>query len=299
MNVELLKKVCFLFGPTGREALFVEYLKKELSDAGFEVSIDNLGNLKGFRGKEPYELFVTNTDQRSWVVEHKDAEGVMHLKTLPSGPVQEGGWALDEKGNRYLVSPSCDGKEQRAEPLFAGDISAGTFLVRAPEFFETDNSIYASALSDRLASAILLELASKSGEIKKPVAFLFYTGKHLGYMGLTSSMAGMSVSNTFVLEAMPSPSQNSEGSVLLPVRTQRSIPSSNTREYVSDLAAKEKVVVRNTINLEHSSASDILARAGLECAVLGIPLERHAQGVEKVRKTDYDALLKLVWRLVK
>ncbi len=272
-------------------------LNKSLVSSGFKVFVDSLENVFALKGERPSDVFITHIDQRSWVVEHKDKDGFLQLKSIPQGSEPVSGWALDENKNKYYVYLCKESKTFYAEPLTDDGGKVGDFLVPDSGFQSSERKILAGALSDRAGVSILLEAAEELSKSAKSVALIFYVGRHLGFMGLTSSLRSVDFERIFVIEAFENNTSFDEGGVLLPVRTQRSIPPSNTSGVVTQIANKEGVGVQKVIIAEQQSAADILARSGVESLVLGIPLRYYGSSVECLKTADYDALLKLVRRL--
>lgn len=297
MNVELLRTLCSIYGPTGRETRIADLLKKSLVSSGFKVSVDALGNVVARKGEGACDVFITHIDQRSWVVEHKDKDGLLQLKPVPQDSAQDSGWASDGENNNYYVFFNKESKIYHAETLTDDNGEIGDFLVSDSGFQSSDRKILAGALSDRAGVSILLEAAVELSKSAKPIALVFYVGRHLGFMGLTSSLKSVDIERLFIIEAFEKNSSFVNGGLLLPVRTQKSIPSSNITGVVSRIADKEGIDFQKVIISEHQSAADILARSGVESFIFGIPLRNHGSRVECLKTADYDALLKLVRRL--
>lgn len=297
MNVDLLKTVCSTYGPTGRETEVADLLKKWLVSSGFNVSVDDLGNVIARMGEGVGDVFVTHIDQRSWVVEHKDKEGYLQLKPVSQGFALEPGWALDGEKNNYYISFYSETKSFHAESLLDDKGRVGDFLVPDSGFQSSERKVLAGTLSDRVGVSILIDAAKEFKKSNKPITLVFYVGRHLGFMGLTSSLKGVNIERLLIIETFANNNSFPQGGFLLPVRTQKSIPSSNISGVVSKIAVEEKIDFQKVIVSEQQSAADVLARNGIESLVLGIPLRNYGARVECLKTADYDALLKLVRRL--
>lgn len=299
MNSNRLKELCGVFGPTGRESRAAEMVKAEMEKLGFTVEVDALGNVVARRGKEPYRIFVTHLDQRGWVTEYKDKEGLLHLKSVPANADLGEGWAVDAKGCRFRVILQ-EKNEWRAECLEQGGCRLGNFLVPLPEWEKVKGTCFASVLSDRAGVSVLLEAAREKTD--SSLLFLFYTGRFLNFSGLNAPLQNVDVERLFIIEPLSCTSGKEgfspgKGAVIV-LRTSSSIPPRPWVEDVESLVKELKIVVQRGLFLSGSSAADVLSRSGLASLVLGVPVKYYASRIERLDLSDYENLKKIISGLV-
>jgi len=291
---DVLKELCGTFGPAGRESLVAERLKAEVKKTGMDVETDALGNVVARKGSGPYRVFCTHIDQPCWVAEHRDAKGILHLKSVPADSRLGEGWAVDGEGRRCRVFGG--GKDMRAEPLEDG-VEVGTFLVPPGEFVSTQRSVFGSALSARLGAALLVELGALIQAGEGSVALVFYVGRHLDFMGLGAALESLDAERLYVIEPLPSAEgeggcSSGDGAVAL-LQTKHSIAPSVWVDEVSGLG-KVKLVLGHV-----PSAADALAKAGMPSLVLGVGIRYFGSRIEGMMRSDYDGLSRLLAGLVK
>jgi putative aminopeptidase FrvX len=301
LNKVILEELCRAFGPTGRETAVAEIVNAHLGNCGFDVHLDALGNVVARRGEEPYRVFCTHLDQPGWVVEHKDKEEVLHLKTIPSGAKLGEGWGVDDQGRHYRIFADADGKSFRAEPLVEDAGRIGMFLVPCADFECSADAYFGTALGDRLPVAALLDTAA-SASADRSVAFVFYRNRYLGSAGITATLGALKIERLYILEAFACDteeagfSQGKGPGVFL--RTQHSVAPPLWIDEVAVTASGMGIEFEKGLLIKSWSTADVLSREGIPCLVVGIPIRYPHSRIERAAASDCCALEELLGGLV-
>ena len=300
MKKEVLEELCRAFGPTGRETAVAGIVKAHLENYGFDIQQDALSNVVARRGEEPYRVFCAHLDQPGWMVEHKDQEGVLHLKAVPLSAKLGEGWGVDDQGRRYRIFAEVDTKSFRAESLVEDAGQMGTFLVPRTDFEPSLDAYFATALGDRLGVAALLDTAA-SASADQSIAFVFYTSRYLGSAGITATLGTLNIKRLYILEALACDkgagfSQGRGPGVLL--RTQRSVAPSLWVDEVTRTASGIGIQLQKGLLTDEGSTADVLSREGIPCLVLGLPLRYTHSRIERAATSDCCDLQKLLVGLV-
>jgi putative aminopeptidase FrvX len=297
----ILEELCRAFGPTGRETAVAGIIKVHLENYGLDTQQDALGNIVARRGEEPYCVFCTHLDQPGWMVEHKDKEGVLHLKAVPSSAKLGEGWGVDDEGRRYRIFTDADTKSFRAEPLVENAGQMGTFLVPRVDFESTPQAYFATALGDRAGAAILIDTAA-SAKGDQSIAFVFYRNRYLGSAGITATLGSSKIKRLYILEPLACDreevgfSQGKGPGVLL--RTQRSVAPPLWVDEVTKKASGIGIRLQKGLLTDGMSTADVLSREGIPCLALGIPFRYLHSRIERAAVSDCDDLQKLLGGLI-
>ncbi|MBD3286221.1 hypothetical protein GF359_06770 [candidate division WOR-3 bacterium] len=283
------------FGPTGREKSVAAIVAKRAKESGMQVEVDALGNVIALGGPEgPRYVFCAHMDQPGWMVEHMDQKGILHLKPLPAGNKLGQGWGIDENTDIYRISSNDDGKKQEAESLGKGYAGMGTYIVPKPEFEYSSEAVFASALSDRLPAAVLLE-AANGIDFSHPVAFCFYTGRYIKAAGLLAALDGLDIERCYTLEVLKSSGDINAGmGTVILLRSRQSIAPHSWERELAGFTENLGVKLQKAVRPENFSAADVLSRSGLPSLVLGIALDYNGTRIEKACISDFDDLKELV-----
>lgn len=301
MKKAILEELCRAFGPTGREKAVAGIITAHLENCGLDTQQDALGNVVARRGEEPYCVFCTHLDQPGWMVEHKDKEGVLHLKAVgPSAELGEG-LGVDDEGRRYRIFTEKDSKSFRAESLVEDAGQMGTFIVPHADFELSLDAYFGTALGDRLGVAVLLDVAA-SASADQSIAFLFYRNRYLGSAGITATLGTLKMQRLYILEPLACDrkeagfSQGKGPGVLL--RTRRSVAPSLWVDEVTNKASGAGIKLQKGLLTEGMSTADVLSREGIACLVLGVSFRYSHSRIERVAASDCDDLQKLLGGLI-
>ncbi len=300
MKIELLKELCEIFAPTGREGKIIKFVQKKLEQFGFSSKIDSLGNVIALKGRPPYKVFMTHLDQPAWIVEHQQEDGILQLKPVPRDSKKTSGWAIDAQENKYLIFGDREGKKMYAEPLHNNKIeNSNTFLIPSPNFEVTENAYYSNALFDRFSIAAMLSLAEDLSSTEQSLALVFYVGRYLNFMGVSSALKSIEFQSCFSLEAIPVGEMcvSAHGAVV-GLRTKGAIAPEDYLIEFDRLAKDQDVKIQKSLLTGISSPADSLSRQGVTCIVIGVPVTYSGSRTEKILAVDGESLQKLLVGLV-
>lgn len=302
MKEDILRELCEAWAPVGRTSGLGELVWPRLTESGYHVQQDALGNIIARRGEGAAYVFAVHMDQQCWVVEHRDKKGVLFLRPVPQDSRLGEGWALDKEGRRYRIFSDDAGKVMRAEAVMDELTDTGVFLVPEPVFASSGSKVFSSALGDRLGTALLLELAGDLVPPVRSVVFLFYTGRHLGYSGLLAGLGGVEIERLYFLDTFAcgkdTPGLEPGNGAVLMLRTQRSIPVQQWVDEMEAVAETQGVKLQKGFLTDVSCGGDIVSPRGIPSLVLGVCLGYHGSRIERLVSTDYEGLKKCLEALI-
>lgn len=222
MDIDKIKEICNLFGPSGDEDKVREYIISKIKDYATEYSIDKLGNLtvfkKGKKTPQQKVMLSAHMDEVGFIIKNITDEGMLKFGTVGSvdNRVMLGKRVLvgDKKGVigiKAVHLTSASERENMPSDLYI-DIGAsskaeaekyvslgdyGVFDSRAYEF--GDNLLKAKALDDRLGCYMLIELIKS--ELAVDLYFLFSVGEETGLRGATVGAYTINPDICIVLES--------------------------------------------------------------------------------------------------
>lgn len=197
--MELLKKIVFAFGPSGREDEVRNVIKNEMESFADEITVDNMGNLichKKGNGKKL--MMEAHMDEIGIMVTHIDKNGF--LRFAPVGGVSaancvnravvfENGvegvisgegksaprdWNLD----KMFVDIGAESREEAEEKVKIGDMA--TFR---GEFIKMGKKISSKTMDDRIACYALIRAAKEIKECPNDLYLVFTVQEELGLRG--------------------------------------------------------------------------------------------------------------------
>lgn len=221
---ELIKKLCLLDGPSGREHSVSEFIENELKGYA-DVKKDNMGNLIVFKkGKKPSKsklMCDAHTDEVGMIITAITEDGFLKFSTLGgietsallckrvliSGKVngvigikpvhlceKSEKTTLPDKDSLY-IDIGAENKEAAEKMVTVGDFA--TFI---SDYEELDGSkIKAKAIDDRIGCAILISLLKEEAEYDFYATFTVQ--EELGLRGAKTAAYGVSPDFCICLEA--------------------------------------------------------------------------------------------------
>ncbi len=196
--IDLLKKLMFTSGISGREDKIREVIKNEIAPYCDEVTIDNIGNLiarKKGNGKKI--MLCAHMDEIGFFVTSIDDKGLIHIAPIGGINYLSAAFSevVSENGVHGVLVPSVKGEIPKAEDTYidigAKDkksaekkVSIGEYFTFEPKIRRLQGNRYVGRpFDDRVGCAILIE-AIKS--IKKPhndLYFVFSVQEEVGSRG--------------------------------------------------------------------------------------------------------------------
>ncbi len=188
---KILKELCLLEGMSGHEINVGRYIRREFERYTDDILTDNIGNITAvFKSQKPDAKNVMvfgHMDQLGLIVKNIDDDGFITIdrvggipeKILPGLEVllgtADGGYLTAIVGNRsHHITPAEEkytvaklaqlyvdaGFRSREEALKAG-VQIGNPIIYRPRFREMNSLCYGTAMDNRGACAVLLDLAEK------------------------------------------------------------------------------------------------------------------------------------------
>lgn len=199
INLELLKKIVYAFGPSGREDEVREVIKNEIEPYVDEIAVDNMGNLIcRKRGNGKKLMMAAHMDEIGVVVTHIDKKGF--LRFAPVGGVYpyncihravrfengvegiisgEGKTAMrDWNLDKMYIDIGAESYEEAAEKVQIGDMAVfdGHFSVMGKK-------ITGKTMDDRIACYALIEAVKRVSSCPNDFYAVFTTQEELGLRG--------------------------------------------------------------------------------------------------------------------
>ncbi len=226
MNIELLKKLCNAFGPSGMEDEVRDIIIEEIKDHCDSYKIDKVGNLiafkKGKKSSDKKILLSAHMDEIGFMIRKLSDEGYAYFEEI--GGVEKavvGGKRViigdkrtfgvicakaihlqkaDERGvcipiNEMYIDLGCESKEELKEYISVGD--EAVFVPNFEEFGE--GFIKSKAIDDRAGCFILTELIKQ--DLPCDTYFAFVTCEENGLRGAIPLSFGLRPDVAIVVEA--------------------------------------------------------------------------------------------------
>ena len=235
-GIELLKKLCQINAPTGREDMVAEFVKEQ-TDGLCEYIPDRIGNLiclvKGENREDPVKIMVSaHMDEVGFMINSIDSDGyikftidggidskvlsgrsvvffndeytvkgVIASKAIHSLSPAERKEALD--ADKLYVDIGANSEEEAKKLLDVGDY--GTFDSDFVLFGENDKMMKCKAIDDRLGCAAMIEIMRELKESGKKlpfdVYFAFTTREEIGNSGALCAAQAIEPDYSIVLES--------------------------------------------------------------------------------------------------
>jgi putative aminopeptidase FrvX len=207
---ELIKKLVETYGPSGREELIREVIKKEIGGLADEVRVDALGNLIALkRGSDDglKVMLAAHMDEIGIIVTHVDEKGFLRFARV--GGIRPlallGGRAIFANGTVGTFGlekrepeeakkiPGLDklyldvgAKDKESAPVGVGDIAG----FQRP-FAAQGDRLMAKSLDDRIGCAVLIQVMRDLEASPHDVYFVFSVQEEVGLRGAITSTYGI------------------------------------------------------------------------------------------------------------
>jgi endoglucanase len=196
---DLLKKLMFTSGVSGRENGICQLIKKEVEPYADEITVDAVGNLivrKKGNGKKI--MFAAHMDEIGFFVTTIDSKGFAHISPVGGINYISASFTevVSEKGvYGALVPSSKSGEAPKAEDVYIDIgaknkkqaekyVSIGDYFVVAPKFRRLLNNRYIGRpFDDRIGCLILIEALKNIKESKNDLYFVFTVQEEVGLRG--------------------------------------------------------------------------------------------------------------------
>ena len=203
---ELLKKLMFTSGVSGREEKIRAVIENEVKPYADEITTDNMGNLivrKKGSGKKI--MFCAHMDEIGFFVTHISSKGLLSISPVGginflSAVFTE---VVSENGVFGVLVPSAKGEAPKAEDVCIDigaktkkqaekRVSIGDYFVVKPSMRRLMNSKYVGRpFDDRVGCAILIEALKQIEETENDLYFVFSTQEEVGGRGSKPASYGI------------------------------------------------------------------------------------------------------------
>ncbi len=295
----MLDKIFNTISPCGFEDKLRELIKSEFGNKFDEVNIDNIGNLiLHKKGNNKKICLECGMDSFGVMVVSCENEKICFSAVGGIEP-----YLLENKIISFVNGASgvvrYDGndiKEAKLSDLYieldAGTVNIGDFGAVASDFRETEDKIFKSELSQKLALSVVLEIIRKIDKFKCDLTILLSAQKRLGARGL---FAFLSENKFDILITVDAVGDNINKGCQIIAKDKRGLPSSDLRRYAESVANKNKipfitVVCNENIYLENIAASGSEAN----CVALGVGVKHKGKNLEYALKSDVAATAQLI-----
>ncbi|MEZ4833495.1 MAG: hypothetical protein R2873_16165 [Caldilineaceae bacterium] len=209
---ELIRKLCEVYGPVGREDAVRELIRQEIEDVVDEVRVDALGNLIAVKrptqdGAQPGKriMLAAHMDEIGVMVSHVDEKGF--LRVTPVGGVLAaavlGTQAMFEDGTRgvfgiegqilvrdkpdlgkvYLDVGASSKEEQR--------LGIGDQAVFRTEFVDQGKRLLAPNMDNRISCAVLVQVLHEIKQTPNEIVAVFTVQEEVGLRGAGTAAFGV------------------------------------------------------------------------------------------------------------
>lgn len=195
---ELIKKLMFVPGISGREDKIAEVIKKEVEPYADEVYIDPVGNLIAHKkGNGKKVMFAAHMDEIGYFVTFIDDRGLVKVGNVGGINAIAGAFTqvVSENGVYGVIVPS-DMKDVKVDGLYI-DIGAktkkqaeakvkiGDYFVHVPAFRRLNGSTryIGRPFDDRIGCAVLIETLKNVKNTDNDLYFVFSVQEEVGCRG--------------------------------------------------------------------------------------------------------------------
>lgn len=325
VDLSLFKTICQTFAPSGREALLLKKIEKEVSGYADEIRYDGLGSLlvlkKGVDSTRKM-MFAAHADEIGVVVTFIDEKGFARFSTIGGVVASQklGGARVQfANGTVGVISRSWSSKKEidisqlyidlgtHSKAETEAFIGVGDFAVFTGDWIFQNNFIISKALDNRCGCMILIEALK---QMEKPAIdswFVFTTQEEVGYRGAGTAAGVISPDYAITVdvtlcgdtpEALPLNMEIGKG-VSIKSRDRSIIVPTLILDYLSKTAEKNKIPHQmEVLPYEGSDAGAIqLVGEGIVCGTISVPCRYHRTPSEMIHLSDVENCLKLILAL--
>ena len=196
--IDLLKKLMFTSGVSGREDKIREVIKNEIEPYCDEVSNDNMGNLIAHkRGNGKKIMLCAHMDEIGFFVTSIDDKGFIHIAPIGGINFLSASFSevISENGVHGVLVPSSKDGVPKAEDTYidigAKDKKSAERKVAIGEYFTLEpklrrlqgNRYIGRPFDDRIACAILVEAIKTIKKSPNDLYFVFSVQEEVGGRG--------------------------------------------------------------------------------------------------------------------
>lgn len=199
MNVQGLKKLTGIYGPSGQEHDVASYIISEIKPFVDEITVDKLGTvIARKKGDGPKVMIAGHMDQIGMMVTDVDDKGFVRLTNVGGiNPyISHGERVIFKDGtigvvyaeqtaemgklklDKLYVDIGCKDKEEANKIVNIGDV-----CVYQSNFNENEHTISVGALDDRIGCFVMMEALKELKDVKNDCYFAFTVQEEVGIRG--------------------------------------------------------------------------------------------------------------------
>ncbi len=198
-NVEGLKELCSIYGPSGQEFEVADYIISQIKDLVDEITVDKLGNVIAHKkGNGPKLMVAGHMDQIGHMVTDVDDKGFIRLTNIGgiNPHITHGERVVFKDGTVGIAyaEATADMGKLKLEKIFV-DIGAknkeealkvaqiGDVCVYGSNFNESEHTINVGAIDDRIGCFVIMEAIKNLAKVENDCYFVFTVQEEVGIRG--------------------------------------------------------------------------------------------------------------------
>lgn len=324
MNIENLRKLTSIYGPSGHEEQVAKYIISEIESLVDEIHVDKLGNvIARKKGNGPKLMIAGHMDQIGMMVTDVDDKGFVRLTNIGGiNPyVSHGQRVIFKDGtvgivyaegsadmaklalDKLYVDIGCKNKEEANKKVNIGDV-----CVYLHDFLETEETVSVGALDDRIGCFVMMEALKQIEKVENDCYFVFTVQEEVGIRGGKTSAyrinpdVGLAVDIT---SSGDTPGAKRfkislhEG-VAIKVRDNSLLSHPKVNEQLVEICKSNELKYQmEVLEFGGTDAGGIsLTREGIPASCISIPTRYAHSAHETVSKSDVDAAITLLAKTV-
>ncbi len=304
MDIEKLKRLMELPGPSGDEWRVREFIKKEISPYIDEVYSDKFGNLIAHsKGKGAKVMLVAHMDEIGLMVKSIEANGIMCseiggfeavsllgeiVEVEAKGKFITGIVTMKEMANDDRMKKNVKIEELIIDTGYAKDellklgVEIGSYIHLHPKVVNMRDGklIAGKALDDRIGCFTLIELARRLKKRNSDVYYVFTVQEEIGLYGGETSVYNLdpdwaiAVDTTSTNDFGDQVTRKIGGGPCLTIKDADMITNSCINNWLKETARKHNIPLQ--LDISDFGTTDALtisvAKGGIPCTVLGVAI---------------------------
>ena len=315
---ELIKKLMFVPGISGREDKIAEAIKKEVEPYADEVYTDPVGNLIAHKkGNGKKVMFAAHMDEIGYFVTFIDERGLIKVGNVGGINAIAGAFTqvVSEKGVYGVIVPS-DMKDVKVDGLYI-DIGAktkkqaeskvkiGDYFVHVPAFRRLNGSTryIGRPFDDRIGCAVLIETLKNVKNTDNDLYFVFSVQEEVGCRGVKPAAysiepeVGIAIDVTAVGGKPGAPTMDVKlgGGVAIKIKDASVICSYEIVNKMRELAKENKVKYQEEILIRGGTDTSAMqiSKGGCLAGAISVPSAYIHSVNEMIDMSDVKEIVKL------
>ena len=315
---ELIKKLMFVPGISGREDKIAEVIKKEVEPYADEVYTDPVGNLIAHKkGNGKKVMFAAHMDEIGYFVTFIDDRGLIKVGNVGGINAIAGAFTqvVSEKGVYGVIVPS-DMKDVKVDGLYI-DIGAktkkqaeakvkiGDYFVHVPTFRRLNGSTryIGRPFDDRIGCAVLIETLKNVKNTDNDLYFVFSVQEEVGCRGAKPAAysiepeVGIAIDVTAVGGKPGAPTMDAKlgGGAAIKIKDASVICSYEIVNKMRELAKENKVKYQEEILIRGGTDTSAMqiSKGGCLAGAISVPSAYIHSVNEMIDMSDVKEIVKL------